>query len=87
MKFIIFLLMLPSVAPAEDVDFSRRDHQLHAGCSFLVAQATTLATGNKYLGLLTGLAVGVAKELVDDKFSEGDLKADALGASLVLFNF
>jgi hypothetical protein len=78
------------------LNFSRSDHQQH----FVITSSISLASSEIYrandigfpqgLGALTALTIGLAKELFDQKFSTGDLEADALGAltgSLLSFTF
>ena len=73
--------------------FSSADKQLHMGGCYVISSMTTALvykrTANKrksvLIGLGTGIALGVAKELYDIKYGNpelGDIAADAIGAGL-----
>ena len=73
--------------------FSSTDKQLHMGGCYVISSMTTAMvykrTANKrksvLIGLGTGIALGVAKELYDIKYGNpelGDIAADAIGAGL-----
>ena len=73
--------------------FSSADKQLHMGGCYVISSMTTALvykrTANKrksiLIGLGTGIAMGVAKELYDIKYGSpelGDIAADAIGAGL-----
>jgi len=73
--------------------FSSADKQLHMGGCYVISSMTTALvykrTANKrksvLIGLGTGIALGVAKELYDIKCGNpelGDIAADAIGAGL-----
>tara|TARA_R110001592_G_scaffold138290_2_gene357156 strand:+ start:39 stop:362 length:324 start_codon:yes stop_codon:yes gene_type:complete len=76
--------------------FNSSDKQLHMGGCYVVSSMTTAyiykTTGNKRtaiaVGLGTGIALGVAKELYDIKYGNpelGDIAADVIGAGLGVF--
>jgi len=73
--------------------FSSADKQLHMGGCYVISSMTTALvykrTANKrksvLIGLGTGIALGVAKELYDIKCGNpelGDIAADVIGAGL-----
>ena len=73
--------------------FKASDKQLHMGSCYVISSMTTALvykrTANKrksiLIGLGTGIALGVAKELYDIKCGNpelGDIAADAIGAGL-----
>ena len=73
--------------------FSSADQQLHMGGCYVISSMTTALvykrTANKrksvLIGLGTGIALGVAKELYDIRCGNpelGDIAADAIGAGL-----
>jgi len=73
--------------------FSSADKQLHMGGCYVISSMTTALvykrTANKrksvLIGLGTGIALGVAKELYDIRCGNpelGDIAADAIGAGL-----
>ena len=73
--------------------FNSADKQLHIGSCYMISSMTTALvykrTANKrksiLIGLGTGIALGVAKELYDIKHGNpelGDIAADAIGAGL-----
>jgi len=73
--------------------FSSADKQLHMGGCYVISSMTTALvykrTGDRRtaiaIGLGTGIALGVAKELYDIKCGNpelGDIAADAIGAGL-----
>lgn len=89
-KLFIALLFVSTPCFAYDTDFSfnQSDKQLHF---FLSTQGSatmgmigTYVTKDKTLGPVLGFvgmsSLGILKELTDDHFSIGDLKADILGA-------
>jgi hypothetical protein len=95
---LVFASLNAFAQPIEEshLNFSRSDHQQH----FFISSSISLASSEIYranevgfpqgLGALTAITFGVAKELFDQKFSTGDLEADALGAltgSLLSFTF
>lgn len=73
--------------------FKASDKQLHMGSCYVISSMTTALvykrTANKrksiLIGLGTGIALGVAKELYDIKCGNpelGDIAADAIGSGL-----
>ena len=73
--------------------FKASDKQLHMGSCYVISSMTTALvykrTANKrksiLIGLGTGIALGVAKELYDIKCGNpelGDIAADVIGAGL-----
>src|ERR687892_1270261 len=79
------LLSSSAYADNEQLDFDRKDHQLHAGISYGATVAMNQifkATDTPLPALCAALSVftvGVVKEGLDPAFSTGDLKADAVG--------
>jgi hypothetical protein len=67
----------------------RPDRLEHAGLSFTLVAALTIATHNPAAAASTSLALGVAKELWDARTPSGadalDLTADACGVALALW--
>jgi VanZ family protein len=73
--------------------FGSADKQLHMGGCYVISSMTTALvykrTGDRRtaiaIGLGTGIALGVAKELYDIKYGNpelGDIAADVIGAGL-----
>ena len=87
-----FMLLVCSVAKADDYNFSWReeDKLAHLGISyfgsFCFSAITSDYTKDRWAGMAYGggtmLGLGVLKELTDDHVSVGDLKADILGVVL-----
>jgi len=70
---------------AWQVGLLRSDRLQHAGLSFALGAAFTLASRDQVLGAATALTLGALKELWDVRHSGADgvdLLADAIGATL-----
>jgi hypothetical protein len=77
---LLGVLVLLAAAPA----FAQNDKLQHFGLGYLsgsvgMALSPESAASRRTSGVLTALAVGVAKEATDPRFSAGDITADLLG--------
>jgi hypothetical protein len=78
----------PAPVRAWQTGLVRADRLEHAGASFALASALTLATRDRRAAALATLALGLGKEWHDGRGASGfdpvDLTADALGVVLAL---
>lgn len=75
----------PATVRAWQVGLLRPDRLQHAGLSFALGAAFTLASRDQVAGAATALALGALKELWDSRHGGADgvdLVADAVGATL-----
>jgi uncharacterized protein YfiM (DUF2279 family) len=69
MKLLILFLTIPTLARAQLIPY---DKQLHVGVGIVVGGAVTAVSKNPkrafYYGVVSGLALGLAKEAYDSKY-------------------
>lgn len=86
---VLFCVMAISLfLYSENVNFSQKDKQLHAGGSFLLCQSGMIISQNNFQRyvLSPGLSFGIgyAKERTDKRYNTLDIKADLVGIGSAL---
>lgn len=93
-KYLFSLLLIISFSSAsfaEDLDLHDQDKQKHVAACFVITTGSYLVyhqgfklskTRSLIYAAATSMAIGLAKELTDPKFSGADLGADAIGTGV-----
>ena len=91
MKKILITLLISTGLSANNTDLT--DMQLHLGATYIISSATTAYAFKKtndkkkamLIGFGTGMAVGIAKELIDTRPQNKDILGNIVGSALGCF--
>jgi len=79
MKWLIGITIL-TVNTLLAVNLQEQDKKKHVAVCTTISAVVAYKTHNVWYGIGAAMLVGIAKELSDNRFDNGDIKADSIGS-------